>query len=121
MRATLSNYTQPPRKTRLITELVRGKGVAEALTLLKFDPKRAADPIAKLIASAAANAENQGEKASDLFIKSITVDKGLVTTRHMPRAFGRAAPINRRRSHVTVVLAKREMAPPKKRVVKKKK
>jgi large subunit ribosomal protein L22 len=107
MRATLSNYTQPPRKTRLMTDLVKGKGVIEALTVLKFDPKRAATPIAKLIASAVANAEKQGEKVADLYVKSITVDKGLVTTRFMPRAFGRAAPINKRRSHVTVVLGRR--------------
>lgn len=108
MRATLSNYTQPPRKTRLVTDLIKGKGVVEALTLLKFDSKRAANPIAKLIASAAANAEKVGEKAADLYVQSITVDKGVVTTRFMPRAFGRAAPINRRKSHVTVTLAKRK-------------
>lgn len=107
MRATLSNYTQPPRKTRLVTELVKGKSVVEALTMLKFDPKRGANPIAKLIASAAANAESQGEKVAELYVKGITVDKGIVTRRFMPRAFGRAAPINKRRSHITVTLAKR--------------
>jgi large subunit ribosomal protein L22 len=108
MRATLSNYTQPPRKTRLMTDMVKGKGVVEALTMLKFDPKRAANPIAKLIASAAANAEKQGEKTAELYVQSIVVDKGTVTTRFMPRAFGRAAPIRRRRSHITVTLAKRK-------------
>lgn len=108
MRATLSNYTQPPRKTRLMTDMVKGKGVVEALTMLKFDPKRAANPIAKLIASAAANAEREGEKVASLFVKNITVDKGTVTTRFMPRAFGRAASINKRRSHITVTLGKRK-------------
>lgn len=107
MRATLSNYIQSPRKTRLVTDLVKGKSVAEALTILKFGTKRAGHPIAKLIASAVANAERDGERAQDLVVKSITVDKGLVSTRYMPRAFGRAAPIRRRRSHITVILGKR--------------
>ncbi|MEK7063658.1 MAG: uL22 family ribosomal protein [Patescibacteria group bacterium] len=58
MKAFLSNYRQSPRKTRLVTELVKGKTVPQALTALKFLEKRAAAPIAKLIASAAANAHN---------------------------------------------------------------
>lgn len=107
MKATLSNYRQSPRKTRLVTDLVKGKRVAEALTALKFLEKRAADPVAKLIRSALANAEKQGESAKDLFIKSITVNKGLVRVKFMPRAFGRASPIKRRLSHVTVELGKK--------------
>jgi large subunit ribosomal protein L22 len=101
--------------------MVKGKGVVEALTMLKFDPKRAANPIAKLIASAAANAEKQGEKVAELYVKNITVDKGLVGKRFMPRAFGRASTINKRKSHVTVVLAKRESRVPKRRAGIKKK
>lgn len=112
MRARLSNHTQAPRKTRLVTDLVKGKGVLEALTLLKFESRRAATPIAKLIASAAANAEKAGELIADLYVKSITVDQGLVTTRYRARAFGRAAPLNRRRSHVTVILEKRSKKTP---------
>ncbi len=106
MKATLSNYRQAPRKTRLVTELVKGKSVADALTALKFLDKRAAHPIAKLIASAAANAEKQGEDSRSLVIANITVDKGLVAMRSMPRAFGRSAPIRHRMSHITVTLAK---------------
>lgn len=106
MRASLSNYRQSPRKTRLVTDLVKGKSVAEALTTLKFLNKRAAAPIAKLIASAAANAEKQGEDTRLLMITNITVDKGIVATRYMPRAFGRAAPVRHRMSHVTVSLGK---------------
>lgn len=107
MKAVLSNYGQSPRKTRLVTDLVKGKSVAEALTALKFLEKRAADPMAKLIRSAIANAEKQGESAKNLFIKSITVNKGLVRTTSMPRAFGRASPIKHRMSHVSVVLGKK--------------
>lgn len=107
MKATLSNYRQSPRKTRLVTDLVKGKTVAEALTALKFLEKRAANPIAKLIASALANAEKQGENGKNLVVKSIRVDKGLVRTKSMPRAFGRATPIRRRMSHVAVTLGKK--------------
>ena len=106
MKAHLSNYRQSPRKTRLVTDLVKGKTVPEALTLLQFLDKRAASPIAKLISSAVANAEKQGESATHLIIARITVDKGVVQTRYMPRAFGRAAPIRHRMSHVTVTLEK---------------
>lgn len=108
MKATLSNYAQSPRKVRLVSDLVKGKTIPEALTLLKFEARRAADPIAKLVASAAANAEKQGERPETLVVKSITVNKGVVLTRFMPRAFGKPSPIARRRSHVTVLLAKRE-------------
>lgn len=106
MKATLSNYRQAPRKTRLVTNLVKGKTVTDALISLKFLNKRAAAPIAKLIASAAANAEKQGEDVRALIVKNVTVDKGIVAKRFMPRAFGRAGTIRHRMSHVTVTLAK---------------
>jgi large subunit ribosomal protein L22 len=107
MKAILSNYTQSPRKVRLVSDLVKGKSVDEALTLLQFEIRRPADPLIKLIKSAVANAENKGERASDLIIKNITVDKGLVVRRFMPRAFGRATPIRRRRAHVSVTLERK--------------
>lgn len=91
----------------MVTDLVKGKTVVEALTALKFLEKRAANPIAKLIASALANAEKQGENGKNLIVKSIRVDKGLVRTKSMPRAFGRATPIRRRMSHVAVTLGKK--------------
>ncbi|MDE2078882.1 MAG: 50S ribosomal protein L22 [Patescibacteria group bacterium] len=120
MKATLSNYRQSPRKTRLVTDLVKGKTVPEALRMLAFLNKRAAKPIAKLIASAAANAEKQGERANELVVKNITVNKGIVLDRIMPRAFGRAAPIRHRESHVFITLAKAAPKAAKKRTVKKK-
>lgn len=107
MKATLSNYAQSPRKVRVVSDLVKGKSIDEALTLLQFELRRAADPIAKLVKSAVANAEAKGERAGDLVIKNITVDKGIVLKRFMPRAFGRATPLRRRRSNVTVTLAKK--------------
>lgn len=102
MKAKLSTYHQTPRKTRLVTDMVKGKTVSQALTILSFLPKRAAEPVKKLIASAAANA---GGNNDNLIIKSITVDKGLVMKRFMIRARGGASPIRRRTSHLKVELA----------------
>ncbi len=105
MKATLTNHRQTPRKTRLVADLVRGKKVAEALTMLKFLPSKSAEPLAKLIKSAADNAvKNGGANREELVIESVTVDKGLMLKRYLPRARGRASLIRRRRAHVTVNL-----------------
>lgn len=104
MKAYLDSYNQPPRKVRLVTELVKGKSVAQALAALSFLPKRAAQPIAKLIASAAANAKTQGQDPEKLKVANITVDSAGMLVKYMPRAMGRAAPVRRRKSKVTVTL-----------------
>lgn len=104
MKAVLKNYRQSPRKVRLIADLVRGKKVNEALKTLQFVEKRAAEPFAKVIRSAAANAAQQGANAENLIIKTVTVDKGTVFKRFTPRARGSASPINKRNSHITVEL-----------------
>lgn len=104
MKAVLKNYRQSPRKVRLIADLVRGKKVADALTTLTFVDKRAADPFAKVIRSAVANATQSGANAEALVIDQVTVDKGVTYKRFMPRARGSASRINRRNSHITVVL-----------------
>jgi len=116
MKASLTNYRQSPRKVRLITEAVKGKYVADAAVVLSYMPKRGAEPIQKLIMSAAANAVNLGATAENLMIKNITVNKGFVIKRSMPRAMGVAKPINKRTSHIDVVLA--EVAPKAKKVKK---
>ena len=102
--ATLSNYRQSPRKVRIVADLVRGKKVDMALTELSFLPKRAGSHIKGLIESAVANAKNLNLDESNLYIKSIRVDKGVTLYRIMPRARGRASAINKRSSHVVVVL-----------------
>ncbi|MBA3550828.1 50S ribosomal protein L22 [Patescibacteria group bacterium] len=102
--AKLTNYRQSPRKVRIVANLVRGKRVDAALNELVFLAKRAGEPVAKLIKSAVANAENLNVDTKDLFVKEIRVDKGVVLHRSMPRARGRAFPINKRSSHVVVVL-----------------
>ena len=104
MKAVLKNYRQSPRKVRLIADLVRGKKVNEALKTLQFVEKRAAEPFAKVIRSAAANAAPSGANAENLIIKKVTVDKGTVFKRFTPRARGSASPINKRNSHITVEL-----------------
>ena len=104
--AELSTYNQSPRKVRLVTDLVKGKTVAEAIQALTFLPKRAALPIKKLIESAAANAKQKGEDVDALRIKDIRVDSAGMLVRYMPRAMGRAAPIRKRRSKVVVSLGK---------------
>jgi large subunit ribosomal protein L22 len=104
MKAVLKNYRQSPRKVRLLADLVRGKKVAQALEALSFMNKRAAEPVMKLINSAVANAKHEGVDAKNLFVKSITVDKGMVLKRIMPRARGSAARILKRSSHIAVEL-----------------
>jgi large subunit ribosomal protein L22 len=108
--AQLRDYRVSARKARLLADQIRGKGVEQALTLLQLSQKRVAKPIAKLVRSAIANAEqkNDREKAGidvdNLVIQSITVDAGSSLWRIRPRAQGRATWIQKRTSHITVVL-----------------
>lgn len=104
MKAFLKNYRQSPRKTRLVADLIRGKTVAQARALLAFTDKKASGPFSKLIASAVANAQAQGSSDERLIIKNVTVDKGVVMKRYMPRARGSASTINRRSSHIAIEL-----------------
>lgn len=113
MKAFLKNYRQAPRKVRLAADLIKGKKVAEALIELDFLAKRAALPLKKLLVSAVANAKQSGREAENLFIKELRVDKGIVMKRMMPRAMGRASRINKRTSHVRLVLGEK-VAPVKK-------
>jgi large subunit ribosomal protein L22 len=117
MKASLKNYRQSPRKVRLVANAVKGKTVAHADAVLSFMPKRAAEPMRKLIASAAANAAVQGTSSESLMVKNVEVNKGIVMKRWMPRAQGRATPINKRTSHVLVTLV--EGAPKSKKTKKK--
>lgn len=104
MKAFLKDYRQSPRKVRLLADLVRGKKVSQALNTLRFVNKRASEPFMKLIRSAEANARTQGIDVGTLIIKSVTVDKGTVLKRFMPRARGSASRILKRNSHITVEL-----------------
>ncbi|MCE9549048.1 50S ribosomal protein L22 [Candidatus Nomurabacteria bacterium] len=119
MKAFLKNYRQSPRKVRLVAGLVCGKNVDSALVELDFLAKRAGLPIKKLLMGAIANAKQQGIEKANLFIKELRVDKGIVMKRMMPAAMGSAHPINKRTSHVTLVLAEKVMPVKKTKVAKK--
>ena len=107
-KATLRYLRVSPRKVRLVADLIRGKNVEEALNILQFTDKVSAAPIAKLVKSAVANADQKsGVNIDKLYIESTWVDGGPVIKRFMPRAMGRATPILKRTSHVTVVLEQR--------------
>ena len=94
-----------PRKVRLVVDLVRGKKVEDAINILNFTQKRAAKTVYKLLKSAVANAETKGDiDVDNLFVKLIFVGQGPTLKRFMPRAMGRATPILKRTSHITVVL-----------------
>lgn len=104
-RAKLSYARLSPQKTRLVVDMVRGKGVQDALNILKFSPQKAAAIVSKLVSSAIANAEQKGVSDIDrLMIKHISVDQGPVLKRFMPRAQGRATKIRKPTSHITVIL-----------------
>ncbi len=119
MKAFLKNYRQAPRKVRLVAGLVKGKSVNEAIPMLDFLAKRAGFPIKKLLLSAVANAAQMGVEKENLYIKELRVDKGIVMKRMMPAAMGTGHRINKRTSHITLVLA--EKAQPVKKVKKAKK
>jgi len=97
-----------PRKARLVTDLVRGKKVGEALNVLAFTHKAFAKTLTKLINSAVANAQQNKQMDVDtLMVKRISVDGGPTLKRFMPRAQGRATMIRKRTSHITVILDER--------------
>jgi len=95
-----------PYKVRLVADLVRGKPVSEALTILKFLPKKGGRLIRKTLQSAVANAESlRTVDVETLFIKTIQIDEGPRHKRWRPRAMGRATRILKRTSHISMVLA----------------
>jgi large subunit ribosomal protein L22 len=105
-RALLRYERIAPRKVRVVADLIRGRAVDEAINILMFSEKGAARVLKKVLMSAIANAE---DKSSDvdtdaLFIKEVTVDQGPTLKRWRPRAMGRATRINKRTSHIRIVL-----------------
>jgi large subunit ribosomal protein L22 len=107
MKAFLKNYRQAPRKVRLVASLVKGKNVAQAIAELDFLAKRAGLPIKKLLLSAVGNAKSMGIDMENLFIKELRVDKGITMKRMMPRAMGTGHRINKRTSHLNILLAEK--------------
>ena len=105
--AQLNNYRQSPRKVRLVADVIRGKSVVNALIALDALPKRAALPLAKLVRSATASAKAKGSAPESLYVSRISVDKGVVLKRSMPRARGSASRINKRTSKIMLALAEK--------------
>ncbi len=97
-----------PTKARRVIDLVRGKSVAEALDILRWAPQDASEPVAKVIASAAANAQNnEGLDPATLVVATVYADGGPTAKRIRPRAQGRAYRIRKRTSHITVIVESR--------------
>lgn len=106
--ATLRGARISAQKARLVADLVRGKGVEEALDILTFSPKKAAKVVKKLLSSAVANAEhNEGADVDELKVATVMVDKAMSLKRVSPRAKGRADRIEKQTCHITITVADR--------------
>jgi len=106
--AKLRMLRSTPRKTRLVADLIRGKGVAEAESILKFTDRRVATPLLKLLLSAKANAVNNHDMFEDaLFVQEVQVGDGPTLKRFLPRARGRADLLRKRTSHIEITLEER--------------
>ena len=109
VRAVAKDTGISPRKVRLLVDMVRGKKVDEALTMLRFTPSPTARVVAKVIKSAAANAETCFQmSSSDLKVVKIFADEARTLKRFRPRSRGRVSPILKRSSHITVIVAEQE-------------
>ena len=98
-----------PRKVKIVLDLIRNKPVDEALAIVKFTPKAACEPVAKLLKSAIANAENNlNMDTNSLYVAQAMVCPGPIMKRIRPRAQGRAYRIEKRTSHITLVLKEME-------------
>lgn len=108
VKASLRSIRMSPRKARIVVEMIKGKQVEPALQILKESGKKAGAFTGKLLKSAIANAvEGKSMDADRLWVKNAWVSMGITMKRYMPRAQGRATPIRKRSSHVTIVLVER--------------
>jgi large subunit ribosomal protein L22 len=109
VRAVAKWIRTAPRKLRLVADMVRGKKASEAVTLLDFTNKRAARTLNKVIKSAIANAENNHElDTNKLVVSQLYVDQGPMFKRYLPKSRGRATPVLKYGSHITVVVRQRQ-------------
>jgi large subunit ribosomal protein L22 len=110
VKAVAKNTGLPASKVRPLVDMVRGKMVDEALTMLQFTPTPKAKVVAKLVKSASANAENNFQMdPADLKVIKIYVDEARSMRRYRPRSRGRPSPIKKRSSHITVIVAEQEV------------
>jgi large subunit ribosomal protein L22 len=107
--ATARHLRGSTRKARLVTEVIKGRPVEEAAALLRFMPQAAARDVARVLKSATSNAENNlNLSADDLFVADAIANEGPTVKRWRPRAQGRAFPIHKPTTHITIVVADRE-------------
>jgi len=106
--AKTKNLKGSPRKARLVIDLIRGRNVNDALSLLRFSKKRAAVMVDKVVRSAIANATEQEADADDLYVKAAWVDPGPIIKRFQPKDRGKAYAIQKKTSHLVVELEARE-------------
>ena len=98
-----------PRKVRLVVDLIRGKQIGEAVAILRLTPKAASPVVEKVLKSAVANAEhNYDLDVNNLVVSEVFVDEGPTLKRFRPRAMGRASAINKRTSHITIVVSEKK-------------
>ena len=98
-----------PRKVRLVVDLIRGKQIGEAVAILRHTPKAASPVVEKVLKSAVANAEhNYDLDINNLVVSEVFVDEGPTLKRFRPRAQGRASAINKRTSHITLVVSEKK-------------
>lgn len=108
VKATAKTLRIPPRKARIVIDLIRGKDAAEAAAILKFTPNVAAESVGKVLKSAVANAVNNHDMDEEkLYVKACYANEGVTLKRFMPRAKGSASAIHKRTSHITVVVDER--------------
>ena len=111
VRATAKYVRMAPRKVRMVVDQIRNKSVEQALEALQFSTRAAAEPVAKVVRSAVANAENNNNlRADNLVIAAAYVDEGPTLKRIRPCAKGSASRINKRTSHITITVAPRKEA-----------
>ena len=104
-RAILRRFRESPRKVRMVADMIRGRSVDDAMSILRLQQRKAAKMLSKVLGSAIANAtENEKADADKLVVIGVSVDGGPVTKRWMPRSMGRANRINSRTSHVTITV-----------------
>lgn len=108
--AKLNYLRMASRKTRLIANMIKGLSVNEAEAQLLLNPRKASESILKLLRSAVANGKQKNINAENLFVKEIRVDQGKMLKRFMPRAQGRATMIQKKTSHITLILGESEKA-----------
>ncbi len=104
-RAVLRRFRESPRKVRMVADMIRGRSVDDALSILRLQQRKAAKMLSKVLGSAIANAtENEKADSDKLVVTKISIDGGPVTKKWMPRSMGRANRILSRTSHVTIVV-----------------